>query len=181
MINDNGSECKVSVDGTDFRVQQFQPYDEKWKSHKFEAPRLRYEVGVAIQTGYIVWLNGPFKAGEFNDIMIFRQALKGMLKNGERVEADKGYLGEHAHIDVPNDMLGLDPDQKRRKTIVRYRHETCNKRFKQWNCLKQVFRHQIHKHVEVFNAVAVLTQLSIENGWPLFQVEYKTKNYPTYN
>ena len=136
MINDNGSECKVSVDGTDFRVQQFQPFDTDWNSHKFEGPGLWYEVCVAIQTGYIVWLNGPFKAGAFNDITIFRQGLKSMLKNGERVEADKGYLGEAGLIDVPNDMLGIDPDQKRRKAIVRYRHETCNKRFKQWNCLK---------------------------------------------
>ena len=51
-------------------------------------------------------------------------------------------------------------------------HETVNKQFKQWGCLSQKFCHNIIKHAEVFRAVAVITELSIQNGEPLFEVKY---------
>lgn len=50
------------------------------------------------------------------------------------------------------------------------RHETVNRRMKQFQALKQVFRHNITKHPMVFYAVANLTQLMIENGEPLFKI-----------
>ena len=53
---------------------------------------------------------------------------------------------------------------------VRARHETANKRLKQWGVLSQVFCHDLKKHSICFQAVAVLTQLLIENGEPLFQI-----------
>ena len=31
----NGSSCKVSVDGTDFRIQEPSPFSKSWYSHKF--------------------------------------------------------------------------------------------------------------------------------------------------
>jgi len=142
---------------------------------------VKYEVGIAIQTGWIVWINGPFKAGSWHDIEVFRAGLKPKLQNenkGERVEADSGYIGEPRFIDVPIDMVGRDRAQKRRKDLVRSRHETCNKRFKQFKCLKETFRHPIEKHADVFYAIAVITQLAIENGYPLFQVDYRTREYP---
>jgi hypothetical protein len=44
---------------------------------------------------------------------------------------------------------------------------------KQFNCLKNQFRHHdIAKHSSCFRAVAVLTQLAIEFGESLFEVEY---------
>jgi hypothetical protein len=134
-----------------------------WYSHKFKGPGLRYEVGVCIQTGDLVWINGPFPCGAWPDIKIFRQDLIGCLTGGEKVEADKGYRGEAHYIKTPRN----DVD-----TIVRSRHETVNKRFKQWGCLNKLFRHQPSKHQSVFGAVAVLTQLAIENGEPLFGVFY---------
>ncbi len=44
---------------------------------------------------------------------------------------------------------------------------------KNWGILSQVYRHDIMRHGEVFRACAVVTQLTIENGEPLFEVEYK--------
>jgi len=32
--------CAVSVDGTDFRIQEPIPFDAKWFSHKFNGPGL---------------------------------------------------------------------------------------------------------------------------------------------
>jgi hypothetical protein len=46
-----------------------------------------------IQTGDIVWGNGPFKTGNWHDIMVCRINLKGLLYPGEMVEVDKGYRG----------------------------------------------------------------------------------------
>jgi hypothetical protein len=43
-----------------------------------------------------------------------------------------------------------------------------NRRFKTWGILSQVYRHDIRRHGEVFRAVAIITQLTIKNGSPLF-------------
>ena len=56
---------------------------------------------------------------------------------------------------------------------ARSRQETVNRRFKCWGILTQVFRHDIPKHAEVMLAVATITQISIENGEKLFQVDYR--------
>jgi hypothetical protein len=61
------------------------------------------------------------------------------------------------------------------KQDVRSRHESCNKRFKEWEILNQVFRHGVDKHRDVFLAVAALTQINIRSGNPLWQVrDYRT-------
>ncbi len=56
---------------------------------------------------------------------------------------------------------------------VRAHHETLNRQLKKWGILSQVYRHDIMRHGKVFRACAVVTQLTIENGDPLFKVEYK--------
>ncbi len=57
---------------------------------------------------------------------------------------------------------------------VRARHKMLNERLKTWGILSQVFCHHITMHGDVFRvcAVAVVTQLTIGNGEPLFEVEY---------
>ena len=55
---------------------------------------------------------------------------------------------------------------------VRAHHEMLNGQLKNWGILSQVFRHHIMMHVDVFRACAVVTQLTVENGEPLFEVEY---------
>ena len=63
------------------------------------------------------------------------------------------------------------------QTRVRSRQETVNKRFKNWGILKQVFRDNIPKHGDAFCVIAVLTQLSIEDGEPLFDCGYRDPPY----
>ena len=58
------------------------------------------------------------------------------------------------------------------KGRVRVRHETLNGRLKNWEILSQVFCHNILLHCMVFQACAVVTQLTIEHREPLFKVEY---------
>ena len=42
-----------------------------------------------------------------------------------------------------------------------------------WGILSQVFRHHIMTHGDVFRACAVVSQLTVENGEPLFKVKYE--------
>ena len=53
----------MTVDGTDVMIWEPTPFSKMWYSHKFHGAELRYEIGMCIQTGDIVWVNGPFKCG----------------------------------------------------------------------------------------------------------------------
>ena len=165
----------MSVDGTDFMIYEPRPFSGMWLSHKFEKSGLRYEIGLCIQTGLIAWIHGPFPAGRWNDIKVFRYKLKHALPLGERVECDRGYRGEYYKIDLPYECIGNGRLQTRIKDLVRARHENLNRRFKQFGCLKQIFRHPIQKHVAVFSAIAAIVPISLENGHPLFDLGYEYK------
>mmetsp|Transcript_13384 Transcript_13384/g.25123 ORF Transcript_13384/g.25123 Transcript_13384/m.25123 type:complete len:294 (+) Transcript_13384:69-950(+) len=165
----NLSTCLLTVDGTDFRIPEPTPFWSGWFSHKFKGPGLRYEVGLNIQNGWICWIKGPFAPGPWSDIKIFRGWLKWKLSPRERVEADHGYRGDFRAV-CPNQCGNLE--EYRMKMNARARHETVNRRLKQFNCLKY-FRHDKQLHVHCFNAIAVITQLAIANGEPLYHVQYK--------
>jgi len=145
-----------------------------WYSQKFKGPGLRYEVGLNIATGDIVWINGPFPPGKWPDVNIFEYSLMHCLEKNERVETDKGYRGVREYASTPQ-KFAEDKEKEKVKARIRSRHETANKRLKQWGCLKQIFRHDIRQHSAVFRAVAVITQLSFENGSPLYQVSYSKR------
>lgn len=166
---DEHNDCMLNVDGTDFEAMI---KGTKFYSHKFNGSALRYEVATSIKQGDICWINGPYPAGAWNDISIFRDGLMQSLDMGERVEADDGYIAESPlYIKCPSSVA--NPARRRKlQSRVRSRHETVNARFKQWGALRQRFRHAPGKHGDVFYAVATITQLSIENGMPLFHVEY---------
>jgi hypothetical protein len=161
------------VDGTDFKIYNPHIFDKKWYSFKFRSAGLRWEVAVSIYSGDIVWINGPFPCGQWPDLKIYRESLNELLKQtGERAETDLGYRGEPATVNHP-ECCNADSYEKQ---TVRSRHETVNRRFKQFNVLGRTFRHDKERHTEVFTAVAVITQLSIETGSPLFQVDYNYWN-----
>jgi len=57
-------------------------------------------------SGEIAWINGPFQAGEYSDLRIFREGgLQSAIDFGERVEADDGYRGDPTTLRVPADVL----------------------------------------------------------------------------
>jgi hypothetical protein len=109
----------------------------------------------------------------YNDIMIFRDALLSELDEGERVEADDGYLGESPRYVKCPASITADPTTDAMQSHVRRRQETVNKRFKQWNILKHVYRNDITQHGNAFRLIAIVTQLCIDSGEPLFQVDYE--------
>lgn len=164
------NDCLVTVDGTDFRIAE---NGRTFYSHKFKKSGLRYEVAISIISGDIVWINGPFECGKWPDIKIMRASLCSELQPGERVEADDGYIGEApAKVKCPRSFTNKQSTEKM-QARARNRQETVNARFKTWQILRQIFRHNIIKHGEVFATIAIITQLSIDHGEKLFQVIYK--------
>ena len=165
--------CLLSVDTLDMDIVEPYPYEagwsKRWYSHKTKKAALRYEIGLSIINGDICWLNGPFAAGVYNDWEIFNKlGLKNQLEVNERVEADDGYgAGDPEFCKTPSGVIH-DEQHKAIRRRVMGRQEAINKNFREWNCLKKVFRHDIAKHSIIFHTVAVICQLKIENGHPLY-------------
>jgi hypothetical protein len=159
----------MTVDATDLEIWQPKPFNKKWYSHKFHGPGLRYEIGVCIQTGDIVWVSGPYMCGRWPDINIFRDGLKNWLLPGEMVEADGGYRGDEK---VRNPTNVRNHAELMKKKAARVRHETINGCLKNWGVLNQTYRHGPETHCDCFMAVAVLTQLTFNRGNRPYQVNY---------
>ena len=160
----------LSVDGTDFRIGEPTMFDRTWYSHKFKKAAVKYEIALTMD-GYIAWANGPFRGSE-HDLAIFRRDLMTQIPDGKLVIGDKGYRGEPDVLDTPN---RLDTDESRSfKSLVLARHETVNKRLKDFRILSSVFRHSngnpIASHKPIFFAIAVITQYKIEHGEELFEL-----------
>ncbi len=169
---DSGSlnDCLVGIDGTDFRIRQQGDATKgnPFASHKYKGKSaLRYELAVDILAGTLVRIDGPYPAGQYMDITIFRNGL-----------ADKGYVGEAPEfVKCPNCPTVPEHHLPMMARVMK-RHETLNGRLKNWGILEQVFRQRdITHHADVLRAVAIITQLTIENGEPLFQVEYDDVNW----
>ncbi|KAL7503453.1 hypothetical protein ACHAXN_001253 [Cyclotella atomus] len=160
----------ISVDCTDCYIRQKGP---TFSFHKFKKKSaLCYEVALSIGSGGIVWINGPFPAGTFNDITIFCECLQTALDDGERVEADDGYRGDPTICKMPADVLTqsceeADALQKRTQGC----HKTVNARLKNFKTLVEQYRHDKTQHGYVFRAVACLVQIAF--GDPLYNVNYK--------
>lgn len=155
----------VSIDGTDFRIMEPSPFSPKWYSHKFHGPGLRYEIGICIRTGDIVWAYGGFPCGEWSDLKLARSTFVLGLREGEKAIADRGYNDLNYFV-IPNG----ENDQKKKEIMAR--HETLNGRLKTFSCLRERFRHDLLQHPLYFNAVVNLTQMMIEHGEPLYSVDF---------
>ena len=155
----------TSLDGTDYRIQEPTEFDRKWYSHKFKGPGLRYEIGLNISTGDIIWTNGPYPCGSWTDIMIARDSYVHCILPGELTLADDGYPDRNYFV-YPRIYPEVSFHQKK----IMQRHETVNHRFKQFGILQQTFRHDLIEHVKCFNAIANIIQTVFNNGDKLYQV-----------
>ena len=124
---------------------------------------MRYEIGICIRTGEIVWAHGGLPAGEWPDLKLARNAILDAVGPREMIIADGGY-NDRQYFET------LSNPQKEKAILAR--HETVNRRVKQFSCMSQTFRHSLYLHPRFFHAVINLTQLMIENGEPLYPVEY---------
>ena len=131
------------------------------KSHKFEGPGLQYEIVVAISTGWIVSINGPFLCGNWPDLQIARSKLHFMVPHGEFYLADRGYKAPYTPGITKDDIPALE---RNKMNWLMARHEQLNRRFKEWGILDNQFNFVEGKHRYVFYAIAVITQIEIAGG-----------------
>jgi hypothetical protein len=113
----------VSVDGVHCRIREVRKNPStKWFDHKSHGAGLAYEIGIAIQSGNLVWIKGPFPAST-HDITIFRgeaevdetltknagpaqpqapapECLRDKIKDGQRAVGDFGYQGEPTKVSI---------------------------------------------------------------------------------
>ena len=171
-MRDNGSHCLVTVDCTDFKIYEPSPWSAKWFSYKENHAGLRYELGICIQTGWIVWTNGPYAPGHWPDLSISRDSLCDALDHGELFLADGTYSDGHGWCITPTYNDPPTPDD-RMKGKARAYHEGVNGLLKKFHVLGDCFRHHRTKHGRVFAAVANIVQAKIQLEKPCFKVKYK--------
>jgi len=171
LVGDTLDLALVTVDGTHFRIKNRRnsftgKHVKRWHSHKFKQAGVSYEVAVCIKTGDIVWIHGPFPAAT-HDLSIFRYGLKAKLLPHELVLADRGHVGDKK-CRTPRNALNCQ--HKRAMAALRARHETVNRRFKTFGSLQHAFRLNPNLHHTFFRSVAVLIQLSQQNGYSHYDV-----------
>lgn len=162
-------ELFATVDGTHVRI--YEPRGEPssiWYSHKHHGPGLTYEVGLSIAEDKILWINGPHPAG-IPDISVFRlpAGVSDRIPPGKRIIADSGYRGEPVKITTPS--MNDSAEVKEYKNRARARHETLNKRIKDFGMIRLVYRHDHTNHGISFEAVCVLVQNDFAY-FPLFEM-----------
>lgn len=150
---------KVSLDGTDFRIREPIPFNRKWYSHKFKGPGIRYEIGISIGSGDVVWASGGLPCGDWPDLKIAEKLYLKYSKH-EVTLADKGYRLQGKF---------KQPSNANERRILA-RHETLNARLKQFEILNNRYRNNLKKHPKIFHACINIIQVSIEDGEQLFDV-----------
>jgi hypothetical protein len=166
--------AKVSIDGTDGAIQEVYPFDPELYSYKLNAAGLRYEIGICIATGLIVWVNGPYKPAKWPDLKIFRDAMIHALDIGEWIVADGGYNDGFQFV-IPKRCGPLELQLMTARAGAR--HETVNARIKIFGVLHEPFRHGLNRHGSVFNAIANVVQISLMVESPLFTVAYDDRPF----
>ena len=161
----------LTVDGVHFHAKEpkhdLYSKNSKYYSHKFATSALNYEIAIDVNVSKVVHVAGPFPASK-HDITIFRGELKDKMPDGKLCIGDKGYRGEADKIMTPNahDVL----DVRNFKGRARARHETFNKRMKNYCVMDDRFIHGEVLHKTCFDCVLVLCQYQMDMGEPLFDV-----------
>ena len=123
----------VTTDGTDFTIQEPKPRSTGWYSHKTNGPANWYGFLVSVPTGQLVHIDGPYPAGHWPDISIYRHNLKHLSLPGEFVIADKGYCRDKMVL-TPYNVV--EPQVLDLMARARYCHEGINGMFKKF-CILQ--------------------------------------------
>ena len=166
----------VSVDGIHCRTFEVRrDPGKKWYSHKSHGAGFAYELAIAIRSGRLVWMNGPFYASK-SDITIFRFGdgdeqnpgpnLRDMIPEGKRAVADSGYRGEDGKT-CSITRQGDSDKVKEFKARAKSRQEVFNSKVKAFACTNTEFRHGKKLHGTAFESVCILLQYDMENGYGL--------------
>lgn len=67
------------MDETDFKIQEHTPFRLKRHSHKFHAADVRYEIGMAMSKGHIIWAHEPFAYRKWSNLKSFESRMLNCL------------------------------------------------------------------------------------------------------
>jgi len=160
----DGTHCWISEPGHPLFSQ-----DSEYYSHKYNKAGINYELGIALATGKLIWMNGPFKAGRNDKSVFVGEGLKQrLLTLSKKAIGDGGYVGHYDAISTPNahDSYGV----KRFKSRALKRQEDFNGMTKTFKILRERFRHCVGRFPVAFEAVCVICQYKIESDEPLYDV-----------
>ena len=160
----------VIIDGTDLPILK-PPVPEEfknlrfdflrlWWSHKLRTFAVKYEIGVHVVTGRIIWINGPFKGGT-HDLTIARGLLKKILRDNEKALADRGYCGDDSFVTATKGRRNADD---KRLDDVRRKVEIVIGRVKFFNCLYHTYRGDVEFHPKLFSLVCRIVNLNLEEA-----------------
>ena len=164
----------MSVDGTHCWIQEPQhptwSQDSDYYSHKYGKAGLNYELGLSLSSSNLVWLNGPFKAGQ-NDVLIFTTTglQEKLSTHQKKAIGDGGYRGHAGAMSTPNAH-----DSKvvaKFKSRALKRQEKFNGLTICFDCLSGRFRHSVDRFKNCFEAVCVICQYKIEIEVPLYDIQ----------
>lgn len=123
-------------------------------------------MATCIQTGIIVWSNGPFPCGSHPDLRTARASIVCQLDttSGEMTLADGGHNDNCEFFET---ATGANDADQRMKSVARAHHETVNRGSKALRILGKKFQHKLNKHSVAFNACLNTIQMALECQWEL--------------
>ena len=154
-------------------------------SHKSNGPAVSFEVVADPVEGKIRWINGSEPAS-IHDLTFLHGGRKGTkekwkrssvyfhLPKNVRLIGDSAYEGQPDKVSTTKDAHS--PSTKKLFARMKSMQETCFKRFKNFEVLRESFRHgkgtddKLMKIKMSFEATAVLVEYDLENSYGLFQV-----------
>lgn len=165
---DDGFLFFMSIDGTHTPINEPRPFSKKWSSFKLGgSAAVNYEIGLQINRDRVLWLNGPTKPGESNDLGVFRDNLKKKLAefdpgHNRRLIGDGIFTPESDRISTKNDFD--TPEVAAFKNRVCARQEFFNHYVKLFEIFATKFRHRdLDFHRDCFHTVVALLVIELEN------------------
>ncbi len=139
----------MTLDGFECPIER--PLDNEIQQHYYSGKKkrhtIKYEIGVQIISGKVVWLAGD-APGSVHDLQMARSfSLITLLLPGEKVLADKAYIGENCFIH-PFKPATTEEEKKFNTKIssIRETVEHTIGRIKLFQFLKQQWRHDLDLH-----------------------------------
>jgi len=157
----------ATVDGVHFCIYEprFMP-STGWYSCKYNKAGLAYEIACSVYHDKIVWVNGPFPAGQ-NDMRIFKKpnGLLSKIPDGKKVIGDEGYVGEEKAA-TRNEFDTAEV--KELKNRAKARQESVNQKLKSFEILRNPFcttgQLRLERHQAAVEACLVIIQYELDNG-----------------
>ncbi|ORY31116.1 hypothetical protein BCR33DRAFT_840685 [Rhizoclosmatium globosum] len=162
------------VDGVHCYAEERRPMYRGDYSHKLNHAGWAFEVATALGTSKIVHIAGGVPAGDWPDLKLARETLVPRLLPNEKVAADKGYREQQGNGNFITPVVNRqnDPAVDAHNRVLKRmgaRHETVNKRIKDFQILK-TYRGEREKFPKIFKVVANLTQIKMRSE-PLYSFQ----------